>query len=164
MSAKFHQRGSPRHQRKGHGRDRRRDPPHDPVMALQESQLLEEMLQERACLPVGRHDDERRRQEAIETLESILCEWASVVQEKSESSKWKQPRVSLITFGSYRLGVHRPDSDLDVLAMAPPSCSRADFFTSLVATLRQDARIQDVHAIPSAYTVSDHTSSTRSVS
>ena len=61
--------------------------------------------------------------------------------------------MSLITFGSYRLGVHRSESDLDVLAMSPPACSRGDFFTSLVEVLQKDSRVSEVHAIPSAFTV-----------
>ena len=60
--------------------------------------------------------------------------------------------AALIPFGSYRLGVHSTESDLDLLALAPPHVHRSDFFTSLVKLLRDDERCQQVHPIPSAYT------------
>jgi hypothetical protein len=156
MEASANQKSTPRNRKKGKRRQLQRNPPlFDPATVLQESQGLGEMLRQRGCLPVDRLEDEQRRQNALNILENILCEWAASIQAKSNDSKWRQPRVSLITFGSYRLGVHRTESDLDVLAMSPPACSRGDFFTSLVGVLRNDHRINDVHAIPSAYTVRD---------
>lgn len=62
------------------------------------------------------------------------------------------PVAALIPFGSYQLGVHSNESDLDLLALAPPHVHRSDFFTSLVKLLRDDPRCQQVHPIPSAYT------------
>ncbi|GKY92114.1 hypothetical protein MPSEU_000182800 [Mayamaea pseudoterrestris] len=69
-------------------------------------------------------------------------------------NNWQRPRPILITFGSYRLGVHRPCSDLDLLVLAPAHCSRDDFFGSLVQLLQQqsDSIIRQVHPIPTAYT------------
>jgi poly(A) polymerase len=61
-------------------------------------------------------------------------------------------RVALITFGSFRLGVHRPNSDLDVIALTSPNCTRGDFFTTLVKLLQKDPRVSHVHPIPQAYT------------
>jgi len=66
--------------------------------------------------------------------------------------KSSSPAAALIPFGSYRLGVHSTESDLDLLALAPPHVHRSDFFTSLVKLLRDDPRCQQVHPIPSAYT------------
>ena len=120
---------------------------------LQESKAIEEMLRERGCLPDHRHEDEKRRQSALLALEKILCDWWASKEDASSTSPWMRPRVSLVTFGSYRLRVHRLESDLDVLAIAPPSCSRSDFFSSLVERLGKESSIKDVHAIPSAYTV-----------
>lgn len=113
---------------------------------------IREALQRRECLPTrGRHDD-TLRQSALALLEMIVAEWVSTT--KSRVSKWERPRASLVTFGSYRLGVHRLESDLDVLAVMPPTCSRDEFFSGLVDRLKTDARISNVHAIPTAFTVS----------
>ena len=126
---------------------------HKVVPVMKETRALKTFLQERRCLPVRGDDDDRRRQKALQILESILSEWSSSVLASSTESRWRRPGVSLVTFGSYRLRVHRPESDLDVLAVTPPGCSRELFFTSLVEVLRRDSRISSVHAISSAYTV-----------
>ena len=124
-----------------------------PSEVAEESLALEEELRARKCLPMA-NDDEQNRRVALDTLEKILCQWASSLQSLRPISenKWQRPRITLITFGSYRLRVHRPDSDLDVLALTPPTCTRGDFFTSLVKFLRQDSAVADVHPIPSAFT------------
>jgi poly(A) polymerase Pap1 len=124
------------------------------VHQVKETRALKALLEQRRCLPVKGDDDDLRRQNALHVLETILTQWASSILTTSDDSKWQRPRVSLVTFGSYRLGVHRPESDLDVLAVTPPTCSREHFFASLVEVLRSDTRISNVHAIASAYTVS----------
>ena len=60
--------------------------------------------------------------------------------------------VALIPFGSYRLGVHRPCSDLDCLVLTSAGVSRNDFFTSLVDRLKMDSRFSNVVPLPQAYT------------
>ena len=127
---------------------------HKGFPAMKETKALKTFLEQRRCLPVRGDDDDCRRQKALHILESILSEWATSVLASSTDSRWRRPGVSLVTFGSYRLRVHRPESDLDVLAVTPPGCSRELFFTSLVEVLRRDSRISRVHAISSAYTVS----------
>lgn len=54
------------------------------------------------------------------------------------------------TFGSYRLGVHGPGSDVDTLCVAPAGVTRADFFASLPAALRA-ARVTELTAVPGAF-------------
>lgn len=60
--------------------------------------------------------------------------------------------VTLVTFGSYRLRAYRPDADVDLLALCPPSCTRKDFFTSLVEMMEGEAAISHIHPIASAFT------------
>ena len=139
--------------RRPHRRPTRLDLVVESGQAINESQDLEQTLQQRGCLPASRDHGELERQNALTIVEAILCEWAASIPSSSNESQCAQPQVSLVTFGSYRLRVHRPESDLDVLAMSPSRCCRGDFFTTLVHLLQRDARINDVHAIPSAYTV-----------
>ncbi|CAB9530722.1 Nuclear poly(A) polymerase [Seminavis robusta] len=111
---------------------------------------LETTLRELAC-----YDDanESRRRNALDVLEKILYQWSiDLLRADNHNNPWQRPRVAVITFGSYRLGVHRPSSDLDVLALSPPHCTRADFFLSLVDRLDHDQRVTDLHPIPTAYT------------
>ena len=65
---------------------------------------------------------------------------------------FSHPTVTLVTFGSYRLMAYQPDADLDVLALCPPTCTRDDFFTSLLKRMEDEQSITDIHAIPTAYT------------
>ena len=131
--------------------------------SIKQSQEMETMLKEAGLLPSDEgsiNDHEQLRRGVLNTLDKILCQWCSSLQHSqqlassssTDNNKWQTPRVALITFGSYRLKVHRPDSDLDVLALCPPSCIRGDFFTSLVKLLRDNEGVDDMHPIPSAFT------------
>lgn len=116
---------------------------------------------EEAVANIDSYDDSDafNRRLALDYLEKILARWAltaRTINNNSENSfpenPWQTPRVTLVSFGSFRLGVHRKSSDLDVLAISPPSCKRRDFFTSLVDMLKDDPLIDQVHPIPTAYT------------
>jgi poly(A) polymerase Pap1 len=122
---------------------------------------LEQTLLEVGCFET----DNSHRQMTVDYIEKILARWALTLSSLSTNSNynsistsgnsnnpWQRPRVALIPFGSYRLGVHRPDSDLDLLALAPPCCTRHDYFTSLVQLFTEDSEISHVHPIGSAYT------------
>lgn len=138
--------------RRSHRRPTRLDLVVESGQGINESQDLEQTLHQRGCLPAHNDHQELERRNALTIVESILCEWAASIPSTSNDAQSAQPLVSLVTFGSYRLRVHRPESDLDVLAMSPSRCCRGDFFTTLVQLLQRDVRINDVHAIPSAYT------------
>jgi len=97
-------------------------------------------------------DSDKQRLQTLVYLEKVLAHWAGQVLSHTKGNPWSRPRVALVTFGSYRLGVHRKASDIDVLAVAPPSFTRDDFFSSLVEILRRDSRVADLHPIPGAYT------------
>ena len=137
---------------------------------------LEAVVQSLACY--GDEQDNQARLVALDHLEVILARWTQMassvprtIDASSSSSSttatavsssnnnnnnkinpWQRPRVALVSFGSFRLGVHRTSSDLDVLVLGPPSSTRDDFFQALVQLLRSDPKVSDVHPIPGAYT------------
>lgn len=101
--------------------------------------------------------DESLRHAAVDHIQRLLDKWIprhvhGVGEVKSAINPWNRTRPTLITFGSYRLGVYRYDSDLDVLALCPPEFSRGEFFSSWVDLLKRDKGISKVHPIPGAYT------------
>ena len=48
------------------------------------------------------------------------------------------------TFGSYRLGVHTPESDIDTLCVVPKHVSREDFFDVFEPMLRESPDVTEV--------------------
>jgi poly(A) polymerase len=117
---------------------------------------LDRVLQDLQCYD---ETNDRDRLVALEYLEKILAQWALSLRTINHANSsappvnpWQRPRVALVSFGSYRLGVHRKTSDIDVLAVCPPCCSRHDFFTSLISLLKEDPSVEQVHPIPQAYT------------
>lgn len=59
--------------------------------------------------------------------------------------------AKIVTFGSFRLGVHGPGSDIDTLCVAPNHIERSDFFTSLYHRLEQHPEITKLTSVPDAY-------------
>ncbi|KAJ7865667.1 Poly(A) polymerase, partial [Mycena leptocephala] len=57
----------------------------------------------------------------------------------------------IFTFGSYRLGVHGPGSDLNTLCVVPNHVSRADFFEVFEPMLMEMEGVTEVSGVPDAY-------------
>jgi len=57
----------------------------------------------------------------------------------------------IFTFGSYRLGVHAPGSDIDTLCVVPKHVSRDDFFEVFEPMLREVEGVSEVSGVPEAY-------------
>ncbi|KAJ6615621.1 Poly(A) polymerase central domain-containing protein [Mycena sp. CBHHK59/15] len=57
----------------------------------------------------------------------------------------------IFTFGSYRLGVHGPGSDIDTLCVVPKHVSRDDFFEVFEPMLMEVEGVSEVSGVPDAY-------------
>ncbi|TFY67656.1 hypothetical protein EVJ58_g1501 [Rhodofomes roseus] len=57
----------------------------------------------------------------------------------------------IFTFGSYRLGVHGPGSDIDTLCVVPKHVSRDDFFDVFEDMLREQPGVTEASGVPEAY-------------
>ena len=77
---------------------------------------------------------------------------AAAAAAAAEGEEEQQPLTRLLPFGSYRLDVHDPSSDLDLLLVAPRGVGREDFFASFVARLRAHQAVAEVCPVPEAYT------------
>jgi len=94
----------------------------------------------------------RKRLQAYNHLLLLLRQWSNNDNQDNPSSS--MPQIKLISFGSYRLGVHAPDADMDLLALCPPAVNvtKQDFFDTFVQTLRDDRKCTRIHPIAKAYT------------
>ncbi|KAL9713055.1 polynucleotide adenylyltransferase [Leucoagaricus gongylophorus] len=57
----------------------------------------------------------------------------------------------IFTFGSYRLGVHGPGTDIDTLCVVPKHVSREDFFDIFEPMLQDLDGVTEVSGVPEAY-------------
>ena len=80
-------------------------------------------------------DETRKRNPLLRALNLLAQEWAP---------------CKLFTFGSFRLGVHSPGTDMDVLLVAS-SVTRDQFFSTFLALLKKDSNTQSVLPVPGAF-------------
>lgn len=57
----------------------------------------------------------------------------------------------IFTFGSYRLGVHGPGSDIDTLCVVPKHVTYADFFDTFESMLKEMDGVTEVAGVPEAF-------------
>lgn len=79
--------------------------------------------------------------------ESLLPGSSSYAENIVSPNPDKTDAPSLLSFGSYRLGVHTPDADVDCLVLAPPHVTRDDFFGSWVDILKGEERVTELHPV-----------------
>ena len=102
----------------------------------------------------------QKRQRVLNDLDNMLVAWSESLMPGSPNydsclispMRDKSAATTLLSFGSYRLGVHTPDADVDCLVLAPPHVCRLDFFTSFVDVMKANARITELHPISTAFT------------
>lgn len=63
-------------------------------------------------------EDSQNREKILARLNMIVREWIK------EASKGEDRGGKIFTFGSYRLGVHSPNTDIDALCVAPSHIDR----------------------------------------
>uniref|UniRef100_A0A8C3BP31 polynucleotide adenylyltransferase n=1 Tax=Cairina moschata TaxID=8855 RepID=A0A8C3BP31_CAIMO len=109
-----------------------------------------------AMKPFGVFEDEEQQNHRLVVLgklNNLVKEWISELGE----SKNLPPSVladvggKIFTFGSYRLGVHTKDADIDALCVAPRHVERSDFFQSLIEKLKHQEEIKNLRAVEDAY-------------
>lgn len=121
----------------------------DAAQETKESKWLENYLRDNSCLPQQGDENEKNRQEAIQILEKLTRDWVSSLSHPDEESI---TLPTLVTFGSYRLRVHRLDSDIDVLGLFPGDVTREDFFSGFLHVLENDERVSKLLSVKTAFT------------
>jgi poly(A) polymerase len=101
--------------------------------------------------------DTQKRYKVLESLQTICDEFVRrVAQEKEPKNDMliKNARGKVFTYGSFRLGVFGPGSDIDTLVVAPKYVTRDDYFKhfpDLLITMAPKGSITDLAVVTDAF-------------
>lgn len=95
----------------------------------------------------------RRRAEVLGTLQKMAEEFVYRVSKRKNMSEGmaRDAGGKIFTFGSYRLGVYGPGSDIDALVVVPRHVSRADFFEEFPKLLNERPELEEMTPVPDAF-------------
>ncbi|RAH73098.1 polynucleotide adenylyltransferase [Aspergillus aculeatinus CBS 121060] len=97
-----------------------------------------------------------RRQQVLQLLQRVTIEFVKVVSRKKGLSPAAVEAAGgkILTYGSYRLGVYGPGSDIDTLVVGPKHVVIDDFFAEFPLVLEQMAppgAIEKMTPVPDAF-------------
>ncbi|WFD25203.1 polynucleotide adenylyltransferase [Malassezia nana] len=118
---------------------------------IEMTKLLEEEL--RAHNVFESTEEAKLREVVLGHVDALVKEFvyqASIEHGLPESAA-RAAGGKIFTFGSYRLGVHGPGSDIDTLCVAPKHVQREDFFRIFERLLKESDDVTEVAAVPEAY-------------
>ncbi|KAJ7614911.1 Poly(A) polymerase central domain-containing protein [Roridomyces roridus] len=98
-------------------------------------------------------EESRRREIVLGRVAALVKKFVhdvSIAKGLSESAA-NAAGGKIFTFGSYRLGVHGPGSDIDTLCVLPKHVSVADFFATFEPMVRAMEGATEVAGVPEAF-------------
>ncbi|KIE00395.1 Poly(A) polymerase, partial [Metarhizium majus ARSEF 297] len=101
--------------------------------------------------------DTQKRYKVLESLQAICDEFVKRVAREKEPKNdvlIKNARGKVFTYGSFRLGVFGPGSDIDTLIVAPKYVTREDYFKhfpDLLEAMAPKGAITDLAAVTDAF-------------
>ncbi|KAJ6529898.1 Poly(A) polymerase central domain-containing protein [Mycena vulgaris] len=112
--------------------------------------LMEELRQQNTF----ETEEESRRREIV--LGRVAALVRKFVRDVSISKGLSETAANaaggkIFTFGSYRLGVHGPGTDIDTLCVVPKHVSREEFFTVFEPMIRAAEGATEVSGVPDAF-------------
>lgn len=121
-----------------------------PAENLLNDQLIEELKRQ------GSFESEqatRRRVHVLEILQNLTLEFVKTVslQKNMSEGMAKDAGGKIFTFGSYRLGVYGPGSDIDTLVVVPKHVTRDHFFDIFDKLLRKLPDLEEIAPVPDAF-------------
>jgi poly(A) polymerase len=113
-------------------------------------QLVEELKAQGSFEPEA---DTKKRAEVLQILQEMTLEFVRIISLRKNMSEGmaRDAGGKIFTFGSYRLGVHGPGSDIDTLVVVPKHVSRDNFFEVFEKLLQNRPEVQEMAAVPDAY-------------
>ncbi|KAJ7958840.1 nuclear poly(a) polymerase [Quillaja saponaria] len=99
-------------------------------------------------------EESAKREEVLSRLDQIVKSWVKqlTLQRGYTDQMVEDANALIITFGSYRLGVHGPGSDIDTLCVGPSYVNREeDFFIILHNILADMEEVTELQPVPDAH-------------
>jgi poly(A) polymerase len=99
-------------------------------------------------------ETDRKRTMVTSDLGKIITNWIKLCGERDgkDSDTINNSGGKIFEFGSYRLGVHSPGTDIDALCVAPRHIDRdRHFFGILPEILRMDERVEKLVEVKEAF-------------
>ncbi|AGO10452.1 AaceriABL002Cp [[Ashbya] aceris (nom. inval.)] len=119
-----------------------------------ENKLNDELIQELKKEGTFESEEETaKRIKVLQELQALAQEFVFKVSRKRNMSEGmaRDAGGKIFTFGSYRLGVHGPGSDIDTLVVVPKHVTRDDFFTVFDELLRGRPELDEIAPVPEAF-------------
>ncbi|XP_022132220.1 nuclear poly(A) polymerase 2-like isoform X2 [Momordica charantia] len=98
-------------------------------------------------------EEATNREEVLGRIDQIVKNWVkqlTLLRGYTEQMV-EDANAVIFTFGSYRLGVHGPGSDIDTLCVGPSYVNREDFFIILHNILAEMEEVTDLQPVPDAH-------------
>ncbi|CAD1811846.1 Poly(A) polymerase PAPalpha [Candida parapsilosis] len=94
-----------------------------------------------------------KRVEVLTTLQKLTEQFVYEVslQRNMSQGMAKDAGGKIFTFGSYKLGVYGPSSDIDALVVVPRHVTRDDFFTVFEKILRGRQELEEINCVKEAF-------------
>ncbi|KAK7329590.1 hypothetical protein VNO77_23760 [Canavalia gladiata] len=121
------------------------------IMDNQRSISLLQFMADEGLVPSPEEEDKRKN--AIQKLKQIVSSWIKKVAWQSRLPKHHIAVTSstILTYGSYGLGVHSSESDIDALCVAPFFATIAeDFFVVLHDMLKRRPEVSEIQCVKRA--------------
>jgi len=95
----------------------------------------------------------KKRVEVLSLLQNLAQEFVYKVSKNKNMSEGmaKDAGGKIFTYGSYRLGVYGPGSDIDTLVVVPKHVTRDDFFNVFDQVLRSRPELEEIAPVPDAF-------------
>lgn len=119
---------------------------------LQRNAELEKFLRESELYES--EEETARREEVLRRLDEIVKQWVKQLtrQRGYTDQMVEDANAIIVTFGSYRLGVHGPGADVDTLCVGPSYVNREeDFFILLHDILAEMEEVRELQPVPDAH-------------
>ncbi|XP_058189793.1 nuclear poly(A) polymerase 4 isoform X2 [Rhododendron vialii] len=100
------------------------------------------------------NEDAAKREAVLGRIEEVVKRWVKhLTQQRGYTDQMVEDANALIfTFGSFRLGVHGPGSDMDTLCVGPSYVNREeDFFITLHDMLAEMEEVTELQPVPDAH-------------